>query len=86
MTKRKAQQQQQQVVQMQEDDDDDKTQYCEFCGASLTDLFPAGISIRRKYCSARCRSVATSRRTSARLGIPPTRRAVSRLSNPLYFN
>jgi len=69
-----------------EQGEEEKVQYCEFCGAPLSDLFPVGISMRRKYCSPRCRSIATSRRTSARLGIPPTRRSVSRLSNPLYFN
>jgi endogenous inhibitor of DNA gyrase (YacG/DUF329 family) len=66
--------------------DEDKVQYCEFCGTPMTDMFPTGVSMRRKYCSDRCRSIATSRRTSARLGIPPARRSVSRLSNPLYFN
>jgi endogenous inhibitor of DNA gyrase (YacG/DUF329 family) len=66
--------------------DDDDTRYCEFCGKNLNDLFSPHVLLRRKYCSERCRSIATNRLASARLGIPPARRAVSKLSNPLYFN
>lgn len=64
----------------------EEIRYCEFCGTPLDQVLPVGISLRRKYCSEKCRSVATSRRASARLGIPPARRHVSRLSSPLYFN
>jgi endogenous inhibitor of DNA gyrase (YacG/DUF329 family) len=66
--------------------DDDHLRYCEFCGKVMNDLFSPPVLLRRKYCSERCRSIATNRLASARLGIPPARRAVSKLSNPLYFN
>ncbi|HXQ93372.1 MAG TPA: hypothetical protein VN739_10240 [Nitrososphaerales archaeon] len=59
-------------------------QYCEFCGAQMDNI--AGLVGRRKYCSERCSGTAARRRTSARLGIPPPRSRISRLSNPLYFN
>ncbi|MDH2900554.1 MAG: hypothetical protein PXY39_06240 [archaeon] len=67
-------------------EDADDVRYCEFCGKNLSELFSPQILVRRKYCSERCRSIATNRLASARLGIPPARRAVSKLSNPLYFN
>jgi hypothetical protein len=67
----------------QEEEDDKK--YCEFCGAPLEEQFGAVAAQRRKYCSAKCRSIATGRRTRARLGVRPTRHEVSKL-NPLYFN
>jgi hypothetical protein len=70
----------------QAEEEDKDIRYCEFCGKILNDLFSPQILARRKYCSERCRSIATSRLASARLGIPPARRAVSKLSNPLYFN
>jgi endogenous inhibitor of DNA gyrase (YacG/DUF329 family) len=66
--------------------DDDNVRYCEFCGKVMNDLFSPHMLLRRKYCSERCRSIATNRLASARLGIPPARRSVSKLSNPLYFN
>lgn len=66
--------------------DDDDIQYCEFCGVPLKELFGTNTLSRRKYCSAKCRNTATSRLSRARLGIPPPKRAVSKLSNPLYFN
>jgi endogenous inhibitor of DNA gyrase (YacG/DUF329 family) len=66
--------------------DDDDVRYCEFCGKVMNDLFSPPMLLRRKYCSERCRSIATNRLASARLGIPPARRSVSKLSNPLYFN
>lgn len=65
---------------------EDDLRYCEFCGKPLNGLFSEAALLRRKYCSEKCRSIATNRLASARLGIPPARRAVSKLSNPLYFN
>src|SRR5579862_9616156 len=47
---------------------DDK-KYCEFCGALLEEQVGALLAQRRKYCSPRCRSIATGRRTRARLGV-----------------
>jgi hypothetical protein len=64
--------------------EDDK-KYCEFCGALLDEQFGTQLAQRRKYCSPRCRSIATGRRTRARLGVRPTRHEISKL-NPLYFN
>jgi len=62
-------------------------QYCEFCGVPLKDVFGTTPTIlRRKYCSSRCRSLAISRLSRARLGVPPPKRTISRLSDPLYFN
>jgi hypothetical protein len=63
---------------------DDK-KYCEFCGSLLDEQVGALLAQRRKYCSPRCRSIATGRRTRARLGVRPTRHEISKL-NPLYFN
>ncbi|HXQ92677.1 MAG TPA: hypothetical protein VN739_06695 [Nitrososphaerales archaeon] len=59
-------------------------QYCEFCGMPMDNM--EGLVTRRKYCSERCSGTAARRRTSARLGIPPPRSRVSKLSDPLYFN
>jgi hypothetical protein len=66
------------------DKEDDK-KYCEFCGSLLEEQFGTLLAQRRKYCSPRCRSIATGRRTRARLGVRPTRHEISKL-NPLYFN
>jgi hypothetical protein len=73
-----------QVHSTKPDKEDDK-KYCEFCGSLLEDQFGALLAQRRKYCSPRCRSIATGRRTRARLGVRPTRHEISKL-NPLYFN
>ena len=65
---------------------EDDVQYCEFCGVSLEQVFGTKVVLRRKYCSTKCRNIATSRLARARLGVPPPKRSVSKLSNPLYFN
>ncbi len=70
----------------QKDADDEDIQYCQFCGVPLNQIFGENMLSRRKYCSAKCRNTATSRLSRARLGIPPPKRAISRLSDPLYFN
>jgi predicted amidophosphoribosyltransferase len=64
-----------------ENEKENEKGFCEFCGAEFTKT-----RSWRKYCSEHCAELAVKRRTSARLGIPPARRNVSPLSNPLYFN
>ena len=69
----------------QKPEKDDDKKYCEFCGSLLEEQYGTLLAQRRKYCSPRCRSIATGRRTRARLGVRPTRHEISKL-NPLYFN
>jgi hypothetical protein len=62
---------------------------CDFCGVPFANLdLSTSRRQRGKFCSQTCQRRAARRRMTARLAMPPSKRASKslRFSDPLYFN